>query len=109
MQVYPYIQKRYVSNTKTEFILRRLMQLYIYKFVMHSQGLNPISYGYKEQYKKLKWTSRLYVCTLAGIVFHSFLGVLILDESVGCCGTSKAFTVAHALPVLLLLLSGDYQ
>lgn len=51
MQVYayPYIQKRYVSNTKTEFILRRLMQLYIYKFVMHSQGLSPFNYGYKEQ------------------------------------------------------------
>lgn len=52
MQVYayPYIQKRYVSNTKTEFILRRLMQLYIYKFVMYSQGLSPFNYGYKEQY-----------------------------------------------------------
>lgn len=49
MQVYayPYIQKRYVSNTKTEFILRRLMQLYIYKFVMHSQGLSPLIMGTK--------------------------------------------------------------
>lgn len=48
-------------------------------------------------------------CLYISIMVSFFFGVFISDESVRCCGTSKAFTVAHALPVLLLLLSGGYQ